>query len=100
VALLVGFVAYVELNKESIASQLIDEASQDLKGTLTYKDIDVSLLSSFPRIGIGFDQLNITSAVSDIDDPLLLADKVKVEVDLMTAIKENEPIKIKEIHLD
>ncbi len=100
VALLVGFVAYVELNKESIASQLIDEASQDLKGTLTYEDIDVSLLSSFPRIGIGFDQLNITSAVSDIDDPLLLADKVKVEVDLMTAIKENEPIKIKEIHLD
>lgn len=98
--LIVAFVAYVELNKESIASQLIDEATQDMKGVLSYDDIDVSLLSSFPRIGIGFDDLKLISDLSTTNTPLLVADQIKVEVDLMTAIKGDQPIKVKEIHLD
>ena len=98
--LVVAFVAYIEFNKESIASQLIDEASQDLKGSVSYADIDVSLLYSFPRIGIGFDKLKVMSALSADDNPLLEADNIRAEVDLMSALRGNEPIKIKEIHLE
>jgi len=97
--LLVALIAYVELNKSSIVATILEDATSDLDADLAYEDIDVSLLSTFPYMGIGLEGITLTSTKVATDTPLLKAGKVAVKVDLLSAIKGEQPIPIKGLEL-
>src|SRR5205823_3293237 len=59
VLLLTAVTIYIESNKQHIIEKIRTQLSQAIKGDVTIKDIDVSILSSFPYAGINLYNVSI-----------------------------------------
>src|SRR6476646_11100474 len=79
--LLTTVAIYIESNKQHIIEKIRTQLSQAIKGDVTIKDIDVSLLSSFPYAGINV--YNVSILDSQYHKPLLTANYVSCRINFL-----------------
>ena len=100
IVIVLGLLAYVEFKKEAIVSGIIQDFADDLDGEITYDDIDVSLLSTFPRIGLSLLDVEVISHINPSASKLLTADRMSVEVDAKAIWQNEQTVPIRTINLD
>ena len=57
VLVILGLTLYIECNKKAIARQIIAVSNEMINGKITYSDVSVSFLSTFPNIDFGLNDL-------------------------------------------
>ncbi len=94
-----GAVIWVELNKEKIAASAVEQINQQINGTLTYEVADVSLLRTFPYLGLKFSGIELRDH-SNMNDPALI-DKAEIllQLNLWQAITNPENITVHRFRL-
>jgi len=91
VFLLLTIVAiYIESNKAHIIEKIRTQLSQAIKGDVIIKDMDVSLLSSFPYAGINV--YNVSILDSQYHKPLLAANYVSCRINFLQIINPHPKI--------
>ncbi len=98
--LLIAAVAYIEFNKEALVQAAVDEANTSIDGTILYQDADVSLFRSFPDLRITLENMSITSEAGQKSSQLMSVGSLSLDVDLMTALKSSQTIKVNGIDID
>src|SRR4051812_6469597 len=81
---------YIESNNARIIEKIRTQLSQAIKGDVTIKDIDVSLLSSFPYAGINI--YNVSILDSQYHKPLLKANYVSCRINFLQIINPHPKI--------
>jgi len=88
VLIIVG--VYIQLNKERIIEKIRTQLSEAIKGEVTIKDMNVSLLSSFPYAGINIYEVSILD--SQYHQPLLKAKYVSCRVNFLQLVNPHPEI--------
>jgi hypothetical protein len=81
---------YIESNKQHIIEEIRRQISQAIKGDVIIKDIDVSLLSSFPYAGINV--YNVSILDSQYHKPLLTARYVSCRINFLQIVNPHPKI--------
>lgn len=71
--------------KEPITKAVKEEANKNLNATIDFKDVDISLLWSFPDLYVGIGELSITGKDEFEGRTLLYLKTLALDVDLMSA---------------
>src|SRR5437867_9100809 len=91
IVLLITIVAvYMQTNKERIIEKIRTQLSEAIKGEVTIKDMNVSLLSSFPYAGINIYEVSILD--SQYHQPLLKAKYVSCRVNFLQLVNPHPEI--------
>lgn len=72
--------------KDKVLSIVKTEMNKNLNAVTDFKDVDISILSHFPQLTIGIEQLSISGIAEFKNDTLIAAKEIEVSVDLMKAI--------------
>ncbi|MBO5217580.1 MAG: AsmA family protein [Alistipes sp.] len=70
--------------EDEIADYVKKEANMRLKGTLEFKDVDISMFRNFPRISVTLGDVSIVGEKEFATDTLLSAGELGVTVNLMS----------------
>lgn len=70
--------------EDEIADYVKQEANMRLKGTLEFKDVDISMFRNFPRISVTLNDVSIVGEKEFATDTLLSAGELGVAVNLMS----------------
>lgn len=100
IILLIGAVAYIELNKEALVQAAVDEANSTIEGAISYDDADVSLFQSFPDLRINLKNMSIASEAGQASSRLMKVGSFSLDVDIMSALKSSETIKVNGFNID
>lgn len=73
--------------KEPITKAVKEQANANLNATIDFKDVDISLLWSFPDLYVGVGELSITGKDEFEGRTLLYLKTLALDVDLMSAFK-------------
>lgn len=73
--------------KEPITKAVKEQANDNLNATIDFKDVDISLLWSFPDLYVGVGELSITGKDEFEGRTLLYLKTLALDVDLMSAFK-------------
>ncbi len=84
--------------KDDVVKAIKEEANKQILADLDFKDVSLSLFSSFPDFSLQVEDLAITDRESK-DQHLFKAELIEFSIDLSSLIFENQ-IKIKKIGLD
>ncbi|MDH3844312.1 MAG: AsmA family protein, partial [Myxococcales bacterium] len=99
-ALLVGVVLVPVLFRDQIVERLRVELNEQLDATVSFSEVDVSLLSTFPTLTAEVTELSITGKDDFAGTTLLSAQSIAVGLDLLALIFEKsivvESIEIEE----
>lgn len=98
VIIIVGLIVYVEINRESIVRQLVEEVNKSLTTPINYADSDVSLLRSFPHLQISLYEIQLKDSTSN-ESPLLDLSEFSVNLNLLDAIRNTKDISIQKLIL-
>ena len=71
--------------KEPITKAVKEQANANLNATIDFKDVDISLLWSFPDLYVGVGELSITGKDEFEGRTLLYLKTLALDVDLMSA---------------
>ncbi len=97
VLLVVLAVALVEINREKIAAAAVDAINQQITGTFTYHKADVSLLRTFPFLGIRLIDIELHDNINMADDRLIQGGDFILQLNLWSAIMNREHIIIRKL---
>ncbi|MBL7691495.1 MAG: AsmA family protein [Flavipsychrobacter sp.] len=91
VAILIGLllataIAIPVFFKDKILVMVKKAANDNLNATVDFKDVDISILRSFPRLSVGISGVSVIGRDDFKNDTLIAADNIDVAVDLMKAI--------------
>jgi uncharacterized protein involved in outer membrane biogenesis len=91
VAILIGLllataIAIPVFFKDKILVMVKKAANDNLNATVDFKDVDISILRSFPRLSVGISGVSVIGREDFKNDTLIAADNIDVAVDLMKAI--------------
>ncbi|MGB0984585.1 MAG: AsmA-like C-terminal region-containing protein [Saprospiraceae bacterium] len=86
--------------KDEIMAKVQEEANKNINATVSFDDVNLSLLRSFPNFSLSLKGLEVTG--KDDFDGLRLAgiESFNVTLDLMSVIYSDQPIEIKNVSLD
>ncbi|MFM9051358.1 MAG: AsmA family protein, partial [Bacteroidota bacterium] len=97
--LIILLVSVPFLFKGKIVAAVKDAANKNIDARLDFKDVDVSLIRSFPKLSIGLEGLQILNNAPFEDDTLISAGMITVSVDIMSVINGKEII-VRSVELD
>ncbi|WP_316807643.1 AsmA-like C-terminal region-containing protein [Pedobacter agri] len=97
--LLAGAVAVPLFFKKEIDAKLKSTINNNVKAKVDFKDFDLSLLSSFPNLGIKINNLSVVGIDSFAKDTLANVKQLQLNVNLLSVIK-GETYQIKSIDLE
>jgi uncharacterized protein involved in outer membrane biogenesis len=72
--------------KDKILVLVKKAANDNLNATVDFKDVDISILRSFPRLSVGISGVTVIGRDEFKNDTLIAADNIDFAVDLMKAI--------------
>ncbi|MCW3123076.1 MAG: AsmA family protein [Flavipsychrobacter sp.] len=72
--------------KDKIMAVVKTQLNQQLNATTDFKDVDISLIRSFPRLSVSIEGLSIVGKDSFKGDTLIAAKSIDIALDLMKAI--------------
>lgn len=101
VALLISaLIIYVEINKEKIAYLVAEQINQSIHGHFSFESCDVSLLRSFPYLGIYLHKSSLRDSSENTEEPLMYMEDFGIKLNLVDAIKNSSDVAIKELVFD
>lgn len=99
ILLIAVIVAIPFLFKDKIIAIAKEEANKNLNAKIDFGEFDITLLSTFPKLGVQVDKLSIVGINEFNGDTLIALGSLQVNLDLMSAIK-GEQYDISSIILD
>ncbi len=75
------------LFKDKIFAIVKTELNKQLNAVADFRDVDISLLRSFPQLSVGIEDLSIANLTPFEGDTLISARSIQVSLDLMKVIK-------------
>ncbi len=72
--------------KDKILVMVKKAANDNLNATVDFKDVDISILRSFPRLSVGISGVSVIGRDDFKNDTLIAADNIDFAIDLMKAI--------------
>ena len=78
--------------KDKIMTFAKKQMNEQLNATADFKDVDISILRSFPRLSVAIEELSIVGKAPFANDTLVSAKRIDVALDLMKAINGNYEI--------
>ena len=97
--LVVALAAIPLFFKDRIIQYVKDTANKNITATLNIKDVDISLLQSFPRATVRLQELSITNQAPFAGDTLFSAKTIDVALDPLAYLREGV-VKIYSLNLD
>lgn len=98
--LLIGAVAAVPfLFRDQIIETVRTEVNDRINAEVTFEDVDISLLRSFPDLSLAFSELAVTGVDTFAGLPLMKATTAGVDLNLMSVIRGGTNIKINGVEL-
>lgn len=86
--------------KDEILVKIKEEANNTLQANVDFKDVNLSLLRSFPDFSFAMEELSIVGVDEFKDVPFISADNIDFTLDLMSVIKSDRPIEVQSITLN
>jgi len=99
VILFVAAAAIPMFFKKEIDAKIKSSINQSVNAKIDFKDLDLSLITSFPNLGIKINNLTIVGLDSFAKDTLANVKQLQLNVNLLSALK-GETYQIKSINLD
>ncbi|MDQ6902423.1 MAG: hypothetical protein M3139_05350 [Bacteroidota bacterium] len=79
--------AYVSMNKRSIITQVTEKIEKKINGNVTIGDVDLSILSTFPKIAVVLHNVSVTDTMfAKHHHTFFLAERVYIELGIMNLI--------------
>ncbi|MES2703152.1 MAG: AsmA-like C-terminal region-containing protein [Bacteroidota bacterium] len=78
--------------KDKIMAVVKTQLNEQLNATTDFKDVDISLIRSFPRLSVSIEGLSVVGKETFKGDTLIAAKSIDVALDLMKAINGNYDI--------
>ena len=94
------FLLYIEWNKDELVAVAIEEANQQINGTISYSSSDISFLRSFPDLRISLNDLKVESGSNENKSKLFETAKGSVDFALRSLINRSAPLLINRINID
>ncbi len=94
--LLAAVVLYVELNKDKLVRKAVDKIEENLTVQLDYADSDISLLKTFPHVGLTLSDIVISDSTYN-EAPLVALGKFTAALNAMDAIRNSDNPEIEKI---
>lgn len=85
--------------KDKIKATAMEDINKNLDAIVTVGDIDVTLIRTFPFLGVQFDEISVFGKKEFAGVPLFSADNLSLGFNLMSVIKGEKPMKIRQITL-
>jgi len=85
--------------KDDIVKAVKDLANENVEASIDFGDVDVSLIRHFPDILLELNDLKVIGKGTFDGVNLVSAKQVNLDLDLMSVIKNEKPLKINEIDL-
>jgi hypothetical protein len=85
--------------KEEIFAVIKEESNRNLRATVDFKDVDVSLFRQFPLLSVNLTELSITGQEDFEGYPLFKSKETLVALSIWDLIKKNAPLRIRKIHM-
>ncbi|HHH49975.1 MAG TPA: hypothetical protein ENK52_03240 [Saprospiraceae bacterium] len=98
--LIAAAVAIPYFYKDEIVAYVKNDVNKNLNARVDFKDVSLSLIKSFPNFHFGLENLSITGKEEFENIKLLDVKELALELDLMSVIKQERPIKIHSIQLN
>lgn len=86
--------------KDKIKAMAMADINKNLDAFVTVGDVDLTLLSTFPYLGLQFDNVSIFGKKEFAGVPLFSTDRLSLGLNLMSVIKGEKPMTIRKISLD
>lgn len=81
--------AYVTINKLSIIKQVTERIEKKIDGNVTIGDVDISLLSTFPKIAVVLRNVSVTDTMyAKHHHAFFLGERVYIELGIINLIKK------------
>ncbi len=88
------------LFKDEIIAAIEDYANQNINADLSFDDVSISILKSFPNASITLNDLSLIGRDEFKDVILFSAGSLSLETDIKAVIADRENINLKEFHLN
>lgn len=85
--------------KDEIVARVKQDLNENLNATVAFEDVSLSLLRSFPSFSFSLDELTITGKEEFEGINFTSAKNLRFTLDLMSVIKQDQDIEIKEIQM-
>lgn len=85
--------------KDEILTKVKSAANSELRATVDFKDVDISVFRHFPRLSVGLEQLTVVGKEQFDGVQLLACERFDVAVDIMSALFGDE-INVKSVFLE
>lgn len=93
--LIIALVSIPFLFKDKIKQKVISSINQNLDATVSFEDVDLSLLKSFPQANVTIDKLSIINKAPFAGDTLLYSGEVNLKMSIKELFKgEGEAMNI------
>ncbi|HRW74647.1 MAG: hypothetical protein H6568_01300 [Lewinellaceae bacterium] len=86
--------------KDDVLAVLREEANKDLRATIDFSDIDLSLFRQFPLLSVQIDDLSIVGKDAFDGYPFLTCSQAEVALSVWDLIRSDAPLRIKRLFLD
>lgn len=86
--------------KDDVLAVLRDQANKDLRATIDFSDIDLSLFRQFPLLSVKIDDLSIVGKEAFDGYPLLACSQAEVAMSIWDLIRSDAPLRIKRLFLE
>ncbi|HMG14675.1 MAG TPA: hypothetical protein VK590_04460, partial [Saprospiraceae bacterium] len=98
--ILIALLILPMLFKGKIKDAVLKSVNEKLEAVVSIEDIDLSLLSTFPYLGINLDHISIYGKKEFAGIPLFSADNFQLGINIMSIIKGDKPYTIQKVFLD
>ncbi|HNE49368.1 MAG TPA: AsmA family protein, partial [Saprospiraceae bacterium] len=86
--------------KDKIKAMVMEDINKNLDAFVTVGDIDLTLISTFPYLGVKFKDISIFGKKEFASVPLFSTKQLSLGLNLMSVIKGEKPMTIRSISLD
>ncbi|MCO4294693.1 membrane assembly protein AsmA [Solitalea sp. MAHUQ-68] len=97
--LLAAAIAVPYFFKDSIVAKVKTSINENVNAKVDFKDFDLTLISSFPNLGLQLNNLTVIGVDSFATDTLANIEQLQIDVNLMSVIK-GETFDIRSVSLD
>jgi hypothetical protein len=102
VGIIIGFLivfyiilyAYVIINKRSIIKQVTEKIEKKINGNVTIGDVDLSVLSTFPKIAVVLHNVSVTDTMyASHHHAFFLGERVYIELGIMNLLRKEPALR-------
>ncbi len=100
IIVIVAMVLVPYIYKDELMASLKDAINENITAEVDFEDIDISLFKSFPKVALDIQQPAVNGLNEFKGISLFNADYIRVNADLTSVFKSDQPIRIRSLEID